>query len=71
MDDGTRGVRIAVVHTGDEWLGRTAELRPAEPHLEGVSLFTEHDRPNTFDEDLARLAEITGLPVVDEHEVRA
>lgn len=57
--------RIAVVHS--EFSGRIVVLRPAAPHCIGVALFSESDRKDRFDEDLARLVEITGYPVVEEH----
>jgi hypothetical protein len=62
------GPRIAVVHPDAVRapVGRVAVLRPANPHVTGLVLWNEHDN-TTFDEDVARLAAITGYPVTDEH----
>lgn len=64
---------IAVVHPGASRapitrapVGRFVVLRPANPRERGVVLWNESDN-STFDEDVVRLAAITGYPVTDEH----
>jgi len=67
------GPRIAVIHPGASVapitrapVGRVVVLRPPGPAGRGVVLWNERDN-STFDEDVARLAAITGYPVTDEH----
>lgn len=61
------GPRIVVIHhAAAADLGRFAVLYPADRRESGVVLWNERDNP-TFDEDVARLAAITGYPVTDEH----
>lgn len=67
------GPHIAVVHPPAGRapitrapVGRFVVIRPADPLERGLVLWNERDNA-TFDEDVARLAEITGYPVTDEH----